>query len=134
MNITQRINKSYENHRAVTKSGALNFDHIFQAESLNKKVKSLKRNNTPKMESLMLSPMSSNQDLILNYLVSASPKNEILNQSARNYLVTTSESICLIDLCRPLKEGDLATTSSFPSACKVFLFCIGPQSSFLSAR
>ena len=51
---------SYENHRAVTKSGALNFDLIFQAKSLNKKVKSLKRNNTPKMESLMLSPMSTN--------------------------------------------------------------------------
>ena len=59
----------------------------------------------------MLSPMSSKQDLILNYLVSASPKNEILNQSARNYLVTTSESICLIDLCpgsrraRPVWRG-----------------------------
>ena len=57
MNITQRINKSYENHRAVTKSGALNFDHNFHTASLNKKVKLLKR-NMPKMESLMLSPMS----------------------------------------------------------------------------
>ena len=50
------------------------------------------------MESLLLCPRSLNQDLILNLItVSASPKNEILNQSIRNYLGSTSEVICLIN-------------------------------------
>lgn len=47
------------------------------------------------MESLLLSPTSANQDLILK-LVSASPRNGISKQLSRNYLVSTTEVIGLI--------------------------------------
>lgn len=67
-------------------------------------------------------------------MVSASPRNRILNQSVRNHLVSTGEVICLTDPCYPLKGSDFATTSPLvasitslfllPSAYKCFtLYC-----------
>lgn len=59
------------------------------------------------MESLVLSPMSANQDLIANLTaVPAFPRNVTINQTIWNYLVDTSEVICWIDLGLSLKEGD----------------------------
>lgn len=43
------------------------------------------------MESFMLSPVSMNPDLT----VLAFPRDRILNQPTRNYLVSTTELICL---------------------------------------
>lgn len=66
------------------------------------------------MESVILSPTSPNEDLIPNLVsVSASPRNEILNQSIWNYLASTSEVICLVDPCHPLKKGDFDTANLF---------------------
>lgn len=60
------------------------------------------------MESLVLSPISAKHYLTPNLIsVSAFPKNVTFNQSVCNYLVSTSEVICLIDPCLPPKEGDL---------------------------
>jgi len=65
------------------------------------------------MESLVLSPTSTNHDLLSNLIViSASPRNVIFNQIIRNYLISPSEVICLIDIphpspALPSKEGDL---------------------------
>ena len=63
----------------------------------------------------MLSPMSQNQELMLNYSLT-SPRNGIFNQSIRNNLISTSEIMYLVDppnlpyLCA-LKEGDLVTSN-----------------------
>lgn len=55
----------------------------------------------------MLSSPSPNRDLIT---LLASSRNGIL-KSGRNYLISTSEVICLTDHCHPLEENDLATTN-----------------------
>lgn len=58
----------------------------------------LKKRQQDQKESLMLGPMSPNEDLIPNlFTVSASPRNGILNQSIRNYLVSMNKVICLLD-------------------------------------
>ena len=49
----------------------------------------------PQMKSLMLNPTWQNPDL--TWLVSASPRNEVLNESIRNQ--HNCEVICLIDSC-----------------------------------
>ena len=56
----------------------------------------------------MLNPMSPNPDLILNYSFCLF-RNETLNESFRNYLVSTKDIIFLKDPCFPLKDGGLAT-------------------------
>ena len=64
-------------------------------------LKDRSRNNRPKMESLVLSPKSANQDLLI---VSDSPRNGIFNESVWNYLVGTSDVICLDRPFLSLKE------------------------------
>lgn len=71
------------------------------------------------MESVVLSPMSANQDF---FVVSAPPRNVCFNQSIWNFLVSTSEVTCLRRLCLLLREGDLPWNHplfSFP--CSVLL-------------
>ena len=63
----------------------------------------VKRQNRPKMESLMLSPTSPNWDLII-----VSTLYGILNQSIRNHLISTSDIICWVDPCPPLKKSNFA--------------------------
>ena len=61
------------------------------------------------MESLVLSPTSVKQDLIPNLtIISASPRNVTFNLSVWNYLVYTSEVICMVDPDLHAKEGHLA--------------------------
>ena len=61
------------------------------------------------MESLGLSTTLVIQDLIPNLIVvSESPRNVTFNPSIWNYLVSTSEVICLRDSFCPPEEGDLA--------------------------
>ena len=75
----------------------------------------------------MLSPM----DLMFNVIiVSASPRNGILNQPTRNYLVIISEIICMTNFYSPLKEGDLATTSPFLQVCLPFSHSLLPINVF----
>ena len=63
------------------------------------------RDNRTKMESLVLSPMSTNQDLIPNLIaISISHRNVILNKSTWNFLVSSSELICLTDPFNSPKE------------------------------
>lgn len=58
----------------------------------------LKRNNRHQMESLVLRPTSTNQDLITNLIaVSTSCRAVTFNLSTWNDLVSTSEIICPID-------------------------------------
>ena len=64
-------------------------------------LKERSKNNRPKMESLVLSPKSANQDLII---VSASLRNGIFNESVWNYLVGPSDVICLDRPFLSLKE------------------------------
>lgn len=60
------------------------------------------------MDSLVLSPLSENQDFIPNLIaVLASPRNMTSNKSIWNYLVGNSDMTCLIDTCLFPKEGDL---------------------------
>ena len=68
----------------------------------------------------------------LEYLiiVSASPRNGILNQPTRNYLVIISEIICMTNFYSPLKEGDLATTSPFLQVCLPFSHSLLPINVF----
>ena len=50
------------------------------------------------MESLVLDPSLANQNLIFKLIaISASPTSTILNQWVVNFLINTSEVICLID-------------------------------------
>ena len=70
-----------------------------------KKKKRKKRNSTSKMELLVLSPMSANQDIILNLIATlTSPRNGTFNQSIWNYLVSITEVICVKALCLSPKE------------------------------
>lgn len=60
------------------------------------------------MDSLVLSPLSENQDFIPNLIaVLASPRNMTSNESIWNYLVSTSDVTCLIDTWLFPNEGDL---------------------------
>ena len=66
------------------------------------------------MDSLVLSPLSENQDFIPNLIaVLASPRNMTSNKSIWNYLVGTSDITCLIDTCLFPKEGDLTWGNLF---------------------
>ena len=56
------------------------------------------------MESLMLSSMSPNQDLIFNYSCGFSQEWN-LKPGIRNDLVNNNGVICLKGPCHPLKEG-----------------------------
>ena len=56
------------------------------------------------MESGMLSPTSADQDLMV---VSIPPRNGIFTQSVWNYLVCTSEVICLMDPPLIQRKGTL---------------------------
>lgn len=57
-----------------------------------------KKQNRPKVESLLLSPTSANQDLTPNLTaISTSPRNGSFNQTVLNFLVCTSEVIFLTD-------------------------------------
>lgn len=84
-----------------------------------------KRDNTPKMESLVLSPTPANQDLLSN-LILASPRNATFNQSVWSYQVSTNDIIYLIAPAFPkgrwpcLKRSTLCQKLPFPphSACK----------------
>ena len=58
------------------------------------------------MESLMLSSMSPNQDLIFNYSCGFSQEWN-LKPGIRNDLVNNNGVICLKSPCHPLKEGKL---------------------------
>ena len=70
-----------------------------------KKKKRKKRNSRSKMELLVLSPMSANQDIILNIIaILTSRRNVTFNQSIWNYLVSITEVICLKALCLSPKE------------------------------
>ena len=60
-----------------------------------------KQDNRSKTESLVLSPMSPNQNFIT---VLVSPTNGLLNQAIRNHPVSVNEIICLIKPCHPLKQ------------------------------
>ena len=61
--------------------------------------------NRSKMELLVLSPMSANQDIILNIIaILTSRRNVTFNQSIWNYLVSITEVICLKALCLSPKE------------------------------
>lgn len=72
-----------------------------------------KRDNRPKMESLVLGPTSANQDLILNLIAVSAFQNVTFNLSPWNYLVRSSEIIHPMDpFCFPL-EGDLAGNNAF---------------------
>ena len=74
----------------------------------------LKRNNRPQMESLLLSLLSPNQDLIPHLIaVSASRSNIILTGQSR-----ITRSALLLDPICPLKEGDLAWNNP------LFLLCL----------
>ena len=54
--------------------------------------------NRPKVESLLLSPTSANQDLTPNLTaISTSPRDGSFNQTILNFLVCTSEVIFLTD-------------------------------------
>ena len=105
----------------------------------------LKIRHRPQIESLRLSSISPNLNLIPFLItVSASPRHGILNQAIWNYLVSTSEVIFLIDpVILALKgKGILPQPicfrcnflGSLPSAYIGLSFCVAPQSSFLSAR
>ena len=61
------------------------------------------------MKLLVLYPTSPNQDLMPNLITVNSSQGWNLKPVNLNYLVSTSEGICLIDPFCPLKEGDLAT-------------------------
>lgn len=74
------------------------------------------------MESVVLSPMSANQDF---FAVPAPPRNVCCNLSTWNFLVSTSEVTGLRRLCLLLREGDLPWDHplfSFP--CSVLLLPI----------
>lgn len=61
------------------------------------------------MESAVLSSVSVNQVLILNLAAFSAPaRNVTFNQLVLNFLVSTSEVICLLP-----KEGDLVLNSPF---------------------
>lgn len=69
------------------------------------KKKKRKKNSRSKMELLVLSRMSANQDIILNLIATlTSPRNVTFNQSIWNYLVSITEVICLKAPCLSLKE------------------------------
>ena len=81
-----RISKTCDNFRAVAGSSAntLNFDHISQLIKREEFLKKKKKVNRPKMESLVLSSRSEQQDLILILIaVSASPRNVILTSHSK---------------------------------------------------
>ena len=66
------------------------------------------------MDSLVLSPLSENQDFIPNLIaVLASPRNMTSNESIWNYLVSTSDVTCLIDTWLFPNEGDLTWSNLF---------------------
>lgn len=57
-----------------------------------------KKKQQTQMESLMLSPMSVNQDLISNLsVVKASARNVNFNQSIWIYVISTGKVICMMD-------------------------------------
>lgn len=97
------------------------------------------KNSMSKMESLMIS----SESRINLIVVSASPRNGILNQLVRIHLMSSSEVACLIDSCHPLEESDLGTTDllfpgitslfRLPPAYKSFI-CPAFWESFLFAR
>lgn len=84
----------------------------------------MKKVNRPKMELLMLSKPYVTKTRF-NYSFN-SLRNEILNQLVRNHLISTSEVICLINLCYPLKEGNLVITNTFflPGITSLFHFLL----------
>lgn len=103
-------------------------------EQPKKLIKSVEKNETknrPKMESLVQSPTSANQDFIHNLIiVSTSPRNINLKQSIWNFLVSISEVICLTVPERKMRSPTLSL--SLPSSAhKSPPFCSAPQSSFL---
>ena len=72
----------------------------------------LKIRHRPQIESLRLSSMSPNLNLIPFLItVSASPRHGILNQAMGNHLTSIHYIICLTCPCHPLKESDLAITN-----------------------
>lgn len=77
------------------------WSHLSGRESNKKKKGTVftKRHNRPKMESL--TPMRAKQDLTE---VSTSPRNVTFNQWIWNFLINTSEVICLTNPCRSPKE------------------------------
>ena len=76
-----------------------------QLKCKKKKKKKGKKNSRSKMELLMLSPMSANQDVIFNLIATlTSPRNMTFNQSIWNYLVSITEVICLKAPCLSPKE------------------------------
>ena len=136
---------------AVAGSGtnAFRFDHLSPAEFDQKegtfereKERDREKDNRPEMESLVLSPISPNQDLIPELTaVSAFPRNVKFNQSTQNFLPSTGEVICLTDLLPSQGEVTLPQTIySFNflflpfSAFKTLSFCTTLWISFLFAR
>ena len=63
------------------------------------------------------------------FSVSASPRNVTFNQSIWNYLVSSSEVICLIDPYPPSKESDLPW--NHPLFVRIISLPPSPWSSFL---
>lgn len=113
MTTTQRTSKAVRTSEvAGSGTNAFKFDHISHAEFDQKegifereRDRGREKDNRPNMESLVLSPISANQDLIPELsTVSASPRNVKFNQSTRNFLTSTSEAICLTDPCLPKEK------------------------------
>lgn len=69
-----------------------------------------KQDKGPPVESLTLSPESPSWDL--TELKFGFPRNGTLNQPINNHPKNTNEVTCLTGHCRPLKEGDPATTNT----------------------
>lgn len=86
------------------------------------------------MESLVVSPHHQNE-AITNLMTFTSPRSGILNQSIGNYLVNTSEVICLTDPQRVTLPTTIHSADFLPLLLPISLqFCPAPQSFFLSAR
>lgn len=79
---------------AGRRDNALDFDHISQADSLNKMGKLLKSKTKQ-------NKLQDENGVAYSF---SSPRNEILNQSIRNCLISTSE----VRSCHPQKESNLA--------------------------
>lgn len=96
--------------------------------------------NRTQVESLVLSTISANQELISNLiLVLAFPRNMALNQELWKYLIRTCEAIHLIDPICPQRKVNLplccSNFLSLPlSVSKTLSFCTAFQGSFPFSR
>lgn len=112
--IKTKINRHCENFRteAGSVANALHFDHISQlSRSSDQKGKLLKRDNRPKMEALVRSPLSTNPVLIPNLIgLRLHSSGRLKLQSIWNFLIRT-------DLFHPPEKDEVIHfTWSMPSS------------------